>query len=382
MGNISIPYIVEQEKCCGCELCLEICKVNAISLYKDAEGFKYPKIDATACVECGRCQKYCPIYSSIESCKEDLKQAYAGYIKDKEELGKVASGGIASALSRNVLLDGGIVYGVSWTEDLYSAKYIRVDNLKTLDQLKGSKYIQAEKHSSKLYLQIKQDVTNKKKILFIGLPCEVAAVKKMILNDRLDADIVFCDLFCHGPTSQVLQESWIKRLEKKYKNKIIEYSVKYKGMGWETPYLYAKFKDNSSYCKRFYDTEFGYGFQYLARNSCYNCLYKIGNSVADISIGDYWGIEKNSKIYNENGVSAIIVHTKRGEDMLASLGSMMNMIPAEYEHIIKNNPNILNSIKNDGREKYSKKFKVKGAFIPYKRTIKNVIKNIFIYSST
>ena len=48
--------------CCGCSVCSFMCKLGAIKMIADFEGFLYPEIDQKKCIGCCRCQKVCPTY--------------------------------------------------------------------------------------------------------------------------------------------------------------------------------------------------------------------------------------------------------------------------------------------------------------------------------
>lgn len=48
------------EACYGCQACAQICAHNAITMVPNEEGFIYPFINSTKCVDCGLCEKVCP----------------------------------------------------------------------------------------------------------------------------------------------------------------------------------------------------------------------------------------------------------------------------------------------------------------------------------
>lgn len=62
MSQIPILY-VKKDECCGCSACYAICKVGAIKMVEDEEGFLYPIIEEKLCVGCKRCLKVCPLKS-------------------------------------------------------------------------------------------------------------------------------------------------------------------------------------------------------------------------------------------------------------------------------------------------------------------------------
>lgn len=157
-------------------------------------------------------------------------------------------------------------------------------------------------------------------VLVIGLPCEIASVMAYLLNNRIDtSNLYLCDLICHGPTSSKVADEYIQALESKFKSRIVDFSVRYKKDGWTPPYLRAVFENGREYVERFYSTDYGIAFSRYSRPSCYQCRFKGENHVADITIGDHWGLDGDSPLYNKNGVSVALVRTKKGQEMLTGL---------------------------------------------------------------
>ena len=54
--------------------------------------------------------------------------------------------------------------------------------------------------------------------------------------------------------------------------------------------------------------------------SCYNCKYTNFNRTGDITIGDFWGIEKNMSEFDDNkGVSLVLVNSQKGKVFFDSI---------------------------------------------------------------
>lgn len=156
------------------------------------------------------------------------KTVYCGHLKDIEKVKQVASGGLATAMGESFIADGGIVYGAAYTSDFKSAEYIRVDTYDGIDRLKGSKYIKALLKKAILD-SIKEDLSANRKVLFVGLSCDVNVVKEYLTKSKTDeTNITYVDLICHGATNPKVAEQYVESLEKRYKSPIIEFSVKYK----------------------------------------------------------------------------------------------------------------------------------------------------------
>lgn len=211
--------------------------------------------------------------------------------------------------------------------------------------MKGSKYIQSSKNQ--VYINVKKDLQNSRKTLFIGLPCEVGALKNFIKNHQ---EFLFtCELVCHGPTSRKVAWEYVNGLEKKYRSSVKSLNLRYKNGDWKIPYIKIEFANGKVFMDQFYHTEYGYAFYFMGMESCYNCRYKGDKSVADITIGDFWGLSKYDKDYNELGVSMGIVHTEKGKGLLQNL-ELFHLFTASYEDATRNNEDVYNSRQHKPRE--------------------------------
>ena len=274
-------------------------------------------------------------------------RAYCGYVSDDNLIKNVASGGFATEIASLFLKEDGIVFGVKYTPDFYGAEFCVIDNIDEVNILSGSKYIVPNKmiqigsDKKSVYAWAAHFLTKHKKVLFIGLGCDIGALYGYLKkNDIDDTDLYTIDLICHGPTLPSVQETCIKELESKYDSKIISFSVRYKKQGWVPPYLHAEFENGKVYNKPFYDSDFGYAFENLIRKSCYNCHFKGDNHVADLTIGDYWGISEKMEGYNKNGVSIIISRTEKGENLITQMkiNTIFNVFDTDFSFAINNNP--------------------------------------------
>lgn len=363
----------EKTRCCGCESCASKCQKGAITMVSDKEGFFYPEIDKSICIECRICMTVCPnnILHRMQL-KEHNRKCYGGYLKNKDLLKEVSSGGAATALSKLVVNNGGVVFGVSYTSDYTGATFVKCENEKALQKICGTKYIQSRKGI--LYKELEEKLLQGKEVLIIGLPCEIAAVKAY-LGCEYD-NLLTCELICHGPTSEKVQRHFIESLEKRYKSKVCYYNVRFKEKGWTPLYLYVKFENGKELKKQFDKTDFFWAFAVLIRPSCYNCYFKGDNRVSDITLGDFWGNIQEEPFWNKDGVSAIMVHTLKGERAINKLSDAMNIYRVDYSSIRKYNPRLeICEIEDKRRAKFSKIFSEKKLFIACLKTRK-LIKTI------
>lgn len=276
----------------------------------------------------------------------DSLKAYSGYFIDSSQLLKSASGGAATAISEQFIQNGGCVFGVVYTDDFRGAVYACADKLVDLDKFKSSKYIASQKKVLidnewiSVFEGVYRKLADDKRVLFIGLGCDIGALLKYLENHHVNIDNLYTiDLICHGPTYPEVQVEFLNTLEKKYNSKVIDFSVRYKKEGWKPPYIYAKFANGKVFTERLYESEFGYAFKAYSRRSCYDCKFKGEHHMADLTLGDYWGCTEEMSGYNQMGVSIIFTRTEKGENIIRKLKDNKNFVlsTADKENALKHN---------------------------------------------
>ena len=365
-----------KDSCCGCGNCAISCPKNAVRMDLDGEGFEYPTVDEDLCVNCGKCIKVCPFELAKDEPCSNVISCYSGfYNTDKEHL-STSSGGVATAISKSFIKSGGIVYGVAYADDYKSIIVKRVDDVKDLPQLKGSKYAQAYKGDT--YLAVKLDLAEGKKVLYIGLPCDVVALKKFIKEDH---NLYTAELICSGITSPSMHRQFVEQIEKTTGKKITYFTYRNKDKGWHWPSIQAFSGGTLSYNKLLSASLAGYAFKTFMRYSCYNCQCKVYNK-ADLTLGDFWGLSKRELRYNSNGVSAIIVHSEKGVSLMSSLDDFI-LHGATFEEIKKGNPRLYSCLaKPINREKFGNVFAERGLIAAcdecrmWKDKIKDLVKEL------
>lgn len=308
-------------------------------------------------------------------------KAYCGYINDDKKLKLSASGGMATAMAEQIVEDGGIVYGASYYPigSFKDALYIRVATIEEIPFLRSSKYIKATINRELMDL-IVADLNQDKTVLFIGVPCDVLAIKNYCQKAGASDEKLFTvDLICRGPTSPRVAEEYIDFLEKKNKSQIIDFNVRYKNPYWKPPYLYAKFENGKEFTEPFYETAYGTAFLMMPENKCYICKNKGDNHVADVTIGDHWGTGETDVGYNKFGASVALIHTQKGESLVTSLKNF-NLYPTDAEQAIKSNRRYTENVKKTPEmERFKVSFEEKGLFCAVSETFtmkKKIIKGM------
>lgn len=281
----------------------------------------------------------------IDKFKDHCIVAYSAFLKDNDNLISCSSGGVATAISKKWIEDGGYVAGVVYSGDYRTAEYLITNKLSDLEKMKGSKYIDVS-ITNDVICKIKQLLNNDSKILFFGLPCKVAAMKK--IKQEFTDKFITCELICHGPTRGEIHTQYIKHLEDKYKSKIVYFSVRSKRKSWTPNYLLAEFENGKRFQREFNKTDYGIGFGIVSLERCYNCHFKGNERTGDIQIGDFWGCENSKIIYNKLGTSCVLIHSSIAINLIEQ-NPYLYYYEVPFEVVVNGNPRIINSRPKDSR---------------------------------
>lgn len=236
------------------------------------------------------------------------KQAYA--VKHKNEAVRAASrsGGVFTALTDAVLDAGGVIYGCALDEH-FEAEHCRAATREERDAFRGSKYVQSRMGDT--YLQVKADLENGTPVLFSGTPCQVDGLLSFLQAAHVDrTQLITLDILCHGVPSPRVWRDYLQYASNGRTVKSVDFRDKAR-FGWRAS-METLVVDGEAVSSKQYNTLF-YGHNTL-RESCFACPYKTTRRVSDITIGDYWGIEKLDRAFDDDkGVSLVLLNTPHGE---------------------------------------------------------------------
>ena len=381
-NNNTIDLLNKHYKCTGCRMCAQICPVKAIDMKENEEGFFEPIINKEKCIKCSLCFKRCPQLNDVKIEKKiNISKAFAVKNKNLEEQKKSSSGGIFSVLARYVLKNNGVVYGAAFNEN-FKLEHIRIDKQESLYKLMGSKYLQSNTQNT--FELVKKDLNDGVNVLYVGTPCQIAGLRSYLGKDY--EDLLLVDLVCHGVPSQKLFDKYLTWLKKKNNSSIIEYEFRSKeknswGLNLKVKFESGKERYIPANLDPYYKT-FLNGSTY--RECCYNCKYAKIERVGDITIADYWGIEKeHPDFYDKNGVSAVIINTNAGFKAFENIKDEVEYRDTEIEKIIAKNKNLKepttrNNIRTEAYKNIDiKKFKkYSKQNLKFRKNIKDIIKNL------
>jgi coenzyme F420-reducing hydrogenase beta subunit len=261
------------------------------------------------------------------------QQFYAARCKDANLLSQSSSGGVFGILASSILANGGIVYGASFSSD-FSVMHNRCGDIKYLPKLFGSKYVQSSIES--VYETIGSDLA-RGFVLFSGTPCQVAAIRNYIKAKHFREDnLILCDILCHGVPSPLIWHDYINLISRKI-GKLSSISFRNKRLGWdhysikfeaqEKCYENENLKD--PYMRLFLSN-------FILRESCFQCPFATKERVGDITLGDYWGIQRvHPDFYDERGVSLCIINTPKGRQLFQKNISYLNVLETTFEKCVQ-----------------------------------------------
>lgn len=320
--------------CFGCTACASVCPKDAITFEMDKLGFLYPIIDNKRCIECNLCEKICPVQTYSSNINPESKDVYAARHLSLDEVKTSRSGAAFIAFSDVILQKGGAVYGAAFDEDL-NVKHIKTISAEQRDLLKGSKYVQSDIRG--IIDEIKDDLKNKRYVLFSGTPCQVAGVKAAIPQKFTDR-LFLLDILCHGVPSPLMWRDYIHYQEKLHGGKLTKFDFRDKSInGWSDHIESMVFDGSNKYVDKLYTNLF-YSNSFF-RDCCYRCPFATTGRVGDITLADFWGWEKVNKNLNSDncGISLLLINTPKGESLFEESKGCLNTLPVDIADCMQRN---------------------------------------------
>lgn len=331
--------------CCGCNACGDICPKDAICFETDIEGFWYPKVDRNKCVDCGLCERACPIKNTGSIRKSDFNQpqCIAAINKNLEVRFDSTSGGVFSALAEQTYKNGGYVVACEYTKN-WGVQWSVSQNREDLPRLRSSKYLQSD--SAGMYKEIQRLLEKGEQVLFCGLPCQTAALRAFLKNKEYD-NLVIADLICRYINSPLAYRKYLDTLEKEYGSKVVYIKAKNKELGWKKLTHKVVFENDATYYGTIDNDIFmkaSMKLNCISRPSCYECRFKTFPRYGDITIGDYWTRGTKSVLDDNTGTSVVLLNSPKGETLFNSISKKLMTEKVSFDSVLRGNPALLRSL--------------------------------------
>ena len=309
----------DKNECCGCGACAAVCQHDAIQMQTDEEGFRYPAIDETKCIGCQMCESVCPLKKAKDN---NRFNQYYGARADDMIRRRSSSGGMFTLLAKEILARGGIVYGAAFDSSMH-VHHRKVESTEELDLIRRTKYVQSNIENT--FQKVEEDLKSGRQVLFVGTPCQTEAIRKYLCCDKEKLYLV--DIVCYGVPSPMFWEEYIGELCKRQGDTITAYDFRDKRNKDNGHVVSWKTKNKESSCPISEDPYSRIYFQnYPIRPSCHTCPFCTPIRNSDMTIGDFWGIEKIKPDLDDGmGNSLVIVHSDKGRQL-------WNMVKAKCQY--------------------------------------------------
>ncbi len=339
--------IVDKKQCCGCSSCFNICPKQCIKMTADEEGFLYPSVDTQKCIDCSMCERVCPMLHKPLS--HDILSVFAAKNKNDQIRMNSSSGGMFTEFAKFILNKGGLVFGAAFDEKL-DVVHCCITNESELYRLQGSKYVQSS--LNEVFKEVKAALNKLQPVLFSGTPCQIAGLKAYLQKDYQNLYTV--DVVCHGVPSPMVYRKYLAELGEMNDEPIYQVKFRDKTKGWkkgETLFftknnVYGGSKREEPYMKLFLNNV-------TIRPSCSACAFNNKRSMADVTIADFWGIEKfHPEVDDDKGTTLIMVNTVKGNELFDSVKESCDFCESSFEQAAEYNVAVSKSLNLHEKRKY------------------------------
>lgn len=335
-----MPELATIITCTGCLACADACNHSAVNVIKRGELY-YPSIDQSACIGCNLCQNSCPVVSPIPLNKAKDIIVRGGWAADESFRSAGATGGAFASIAKAYMSQhkGQVtVYGASLREN--RVRHERITSFDNIHLLMNSKYIQSDTRG--IYKKVREDLRENRYVLFSGTPCQIAGLYGYLGKKRDDIHLLTVELICAGVMSP---EALDIHLNNNQSTKIISFRSKINGSNYGSsqrttieidgkPYRFENRYDDDFYCC--------FSSSILERRSCFNCQFAKLERVADITIGDFWGGEKDFPDFDK-GVNVILTNNSKANSFIGECDSLV-LVNSSLKRAIDGNPCLYNGV--------------------------------------
>lgn len=340
--------IKDKQDCCGCTACAAICQKDCITMKEDKEGFLYPNVDETKCVDCGACERTCPILN-VKKKQPFQQKAYIVQNKDESVLRESTAGGAFTAIAKYVLQNDGVVFGVELNKNIV-AQYIYITKIADIYKFRNSKYVQSLLGGGVL-CKVKSFLKQGKTVCFSGTPCQIEGLKSYLKKDY--ENLITVDVACRAVPSPMIFRKYVELQEQVMADEIktVRFRDKYYGYKYSTMNVitdrnhgnYHQGVESDPWLRAFFSN-------ICDRPSCHNCRFRNQYRVSDFTIWDCFHVGRFSKeLDNDKGATRVLVHTEKGREIFENIKEDFFYVEVSPEAAVAGAKEMRESVKPDER---------------------------------
>lgn len=306
------------EYCTGCGLCQSCANVKG---NYDSKGYFSPALNNSAITFC---ENYCMASGKALEKIYDADiwgktiQAFLGWAKKSDVRYNASSGGVLTMLCI-YLLENKLVDAIIQTKADSLIPYATETKVsRTVEDVlacMGSRY-----SISSPLANIKEMVCKNESYAFVGKPCDVAALRLYLQDDKeMAGQIKFLfSFFCAGLPSNVAQKKLLQQLGCTDENPCEK--LQYRGNGWPGFATATRMDGTKQFIS--YDDSWGKILGRDIRKCCRICVDGVGEA-ADIACGDAWYMtaDKKPDFREAEGRNVIFARTEIGDWLLKQAAS-------------------------------------------------------------
>ena len=342
-------HIDKKENCCGCSACASACPKQCIEMKKDKEGFLYPIINEELCIDCGLCEKVCPILNASE---DDVPHNQSGFLvqhKDEVIRRQSTSGGAFTAIATWIINQGGVVFGGAYQENSFKVIHREAITIEDLKIFRNSKYVQSEIGDT--YKKAKEYLRAGKWVCYSGTPCQIEGLISYLRGKSYEK-LICVDVVCHGVPSPLILAKYISFQKEKIGGTFtnILFRDKYFGYHYSSFSIYNRDKkkdyhkgvDSNAYLRAFFNN-------LSDRPSCFDCKFKKRYRKSDLTIWDCFPIEKFTKELDGKGTTRVLIQSDKGQYIMDQIRKDMKVVEVESDKLVADVREMFKSVPMNNR---------------------------------
>lgn len=318
--------VANKTDCCGCTACASRCPVSCITMTPDSEGFSYPVVNADTCINCNICEQVCPLLHKPQ--QHEILTVIGCKNTNEDTRFASSSGGFFSLAAEHILAADGTVFGAAFTDD-WHVKHIAVTSTDELVRLRGSKYVQS--NIAATYKNAETLLKAGQPVLFSGTPCQIGGLKGYL--GREYTNLYTIDVVCHGVPSPKVYQKRLDEIVQLANEPVRKVNFRDKTTGWKRfnivfqteNHTFATHKRRGPYMRLFLNN-------LSTRPCCGDCAFNNKHSLADLTIADYWGVNKHFPLFDDDkGVTLVLINNTKGETLFNACRSSLECQPTDFK---------------------------------------------------